>query len=79
MRSTRTERRKNKKTEKQRLQILRSFLVFKFLSFLVLVLFMSTSETPPFGTWQDLLNGSANESEKSARWAVLLGRYLAKE
>jgi hypothetical protein len=39
----------------------------------------SDRETPPFGTWQDSLNSDADSEKESARWAVLLGRYLAKE
>jgi len=33
---------------------------------------------PPFGTWQDLPKSPEHGDRESARWAVLLGRYLAK-
>ena len=38
----------------------------------------SELETPPFDTWQILLMIAEYAIGKSVRWAVLLGRYLAK-
>ena len=50
-----------------------------YLKFVILTLCLSASVIPLFEMWQILPNSDEYSEGERVRWAVLLGRYPAKE